>query len=231
MTIDMLEDAVDQNGVPLSESRSNFVLSQTDILESVFAGMAQFQWVKLKSAPGLLVMDDALKIAGVRVPVSARTVEGIAKLLSAMPTTALVEDMIWNDADVLVEAPYIDPPSLMMSNRSVLKFNNAIDLAQRSKTYGQGALFASSGKSWVLSNAIDSRPPGTTTNYGFHRFRRPAKNHTSVDGKSYVIQTPGTAHNADHWDYSQTCRLCKWEDGRDALPPSIEPLHHSTLFV
>lgn len=212
-----------------------FVLTQADILQAARDGRLDYRWTDLPGAPGVRVSEDAVKLEGIRVPVSARTTQAIAEILSdqeqanIQPTTPLIEDLIYNAADVKVKPVAFD----VKDPRSVAAFNASIDRQIVQQTSGRPAwgLVSSVGKSWVIANqAIDH--PGKAVNYGFHW---PSSTPTgeqgpwpSVDGRSRVFQQPSTRHNPDHWDYSQTLRLCRLEPG--ASLPTHEPLRASRLW-
>jgi len=212
-----------------------FALTQADIIQAVRDGRLEFRWRELPSHPGVSVFEDAGRIDGVRVPVSARTTAAVAEILSSQlgalvsPTTALIEDLVYNSADV-VTRPYAYDVANM--GRSVPMFNASVDRQIAAQTSGRpGWGFVSSvGKSWVLDNMAISHP-GAPVNYGFHW---PAGTRTtkdgpwpSVDGRSMVFQQPGTRHNPEHFDYSQTLRLCRL-DG--VAIPSHEPLRATKLW-
>ncbi len=212
-----------------------FMLTQADIIQAARDGRLEYRWADLPGAPGVAVFEDAAKLEGLRVPVSARTAKVIAEILASssganvLPTTPLIEDLIYDAADVRVKPVAFETAD----PRSVAQFNSSIERQIAQQTGGRPGwgLVSCVGKSWVLSNmAIDH--PGAAINYGFHW---PAGTRTaeqgpwpSVNGKSKVFQQEGARHNPDHWDYSQTLRLCRLEAG--ASLPSHEPLRASRLW-
>lgn len=212
-----------------------FMLSQLDIVQAARDGRLEYRWRDLPGAPGVSVFEDAAKLEGLRVPVSARTTKMIAEILASetgenvLPTTPLVEDLIYDSADLRVKPVAFDTAD----PRSVAAFNASIEQQIAQQTGGRPGwgLVSCVGKSWVLSNmAIDH--PGAAINYGFHWPLATVTGQNgpwpSVDGKSKVFQQPGARHNADHWDYSQTLRLCRLDAG--ASLPSHEPLRATKLW-
>jgi hypothetical protein len=213
-----------------------FALTQDEIVQAVRDGRLQFTWRELPGHPGVYAFEDAGKIDGVRVPVSARTTVAIAQILTSqlgqvvLPTSPLVEDLIYNAAGVRVKPYAFDVGT---HGTSVPRFNAVVDRQIAQQTAGRPAwdFVSCVGKSWVFSNmAIDH--PGHPINYGFHW---PAATATtddgpwwSVDGKSKVFQQPGARHNPDHYDYSQTLRLCRLDGG--ASLPSHETLRANKLW-
>lgn len=208
----------------LLESTKLWLISQSQVVDAVQHGYAIFDWVPVPGVEGLEVFADALRIFDVRVPVTAITTARIAELLDASPTTALIEDLIFNTATVRIVPPTWDY-RIMMSCRAVFGQSLRID-AQIAKAGAppRGALVSCVGKSWIIDNASVEHP-GQAVNYGLHR---PDGPYASIDGKSRVWQTPGTIHGPDHWDYSQVLRLCRWR-GSGPLP-SHQPLRTQRLY-
>lgn len=208
--------------------------TQEAIIQAAREGKLEYHWADLLGYDGVQVFEDAARIDGVRVPVSARTTAAIAEILSSSlganisPTTPLVEDILYDTADLKVRPI----PQKVDDPRSVFLFSSAIDDQIKQQTSGRPGwgIVSCVGKSWVLSNmALDH--PGRAVNYGMHfPLSTPSTNGPwpSVDGKSKVFQQPGTAHNPDHSDYSQTLRLCKLAPG--AQLPSHEPLRATKLW-
>lgn len=196
--------------------------TQDDIIAAVRAGNYQLTWHELPSHPGVEVSEDALRIDGIRVPVSARTVAAICQILGTSPTTALLDDIIYDQAVVRVV-----PPTFNVADpEAVWRFSRGIDEQIAAQTLDRpGGLVSCVGKSWVLSN-LAAQHPGKAINYGLHS---PSAPYVSVNGRSKVWQQPSWAHNPDHADYSQVCRLVRLAPG--AYLPSPEKLRVSTLWV
>lgn len=211
-----------------------FRLTQAEILNAALENRLEFRWTELPGYPGVWVFEDAAKLDGIRVPVSPRTTQAIADALQLSPTTALVEDAVYNAATVRLKPVAFPVADQAEGVASVPDFNADLDRQIARQTLGRPGwgLVASVGKSWVLSNLVLEHP-GRAVNYGFHwpatttvTSRGPWP---SVDGRSKVFQQPGWAHGLDHVDYSQTLRLCRLDSG--AALPSHEPLRINRLWV
>lgn len=203
-----------------------WTLSQADVLQAVKDGRAEYTFVPLPGAAGVYVTADAVKVDGVRVPVSARTTQAVCDFLGVSPTTSLVEDMIHDAAGTVVVPPTADP-AIMQSDAAVRGFSASID----KQIYEAGfrnvsGIVSSVGKSWILDNA-ELNVPGRPVNYGLFRPDGPVK---SVTGKFRLWQDPGWAHaNPDHWDYSQTLRLVRLDSG--AALPALNRLQVTRLWT
>ena len=211
------------------------IFSQADIIQAARDGRLQYHWADLPGYDGVQVFEDAARIDGLRVPVSARTTAAIVEILSAAlqstvtPTTPLVEDILYNMADVKVRPM----PQQVDSPASAALFTNSLDRQISQLTSGRPGwgIVSCVGKSWVLSNMAVEHP-GKAINYGMHwpllTGTTSAGPWPSIDGKSKVFQQPGSVHDPDHYDYSQTLRLCKLAPG--AQLPSHEPLRATKLW-
>ncbi|WP_437958578.1 peptidoglycan recognition family protein [Sorangium sp. So ce119] len=144
--------------------------------------------------------EDALKLEGVRVNVTARTAQQIADLLGCVLPTPRIVAHAHVQAAVPVYVGPRKPDATMATTAVMIARSRDVDavVGGRSGLVSQGAW-----KHWVLA-------PGTTktraANYGWMR----------SDGRPW--QSLGLAHNLDHTDYSQAwqcprrrCRL----DGRE----------------
>jgi len=197
--------------------------TQAQILEEVGKGNYELRWMELPGYDGVEVSEDALRIEGIRVPVSARTLDSLCVMLEASPTTPLIDDLIYENATWRVA-----PRTFNVADpEAVWRFNAAIDEQLSAQSLGRLAwgLVSSVGKSWVLSN-LALEHPGRAINYGLHSPSAPYK---SVDGKVKVWQQPSWAHNPDHADYSQVARLCRLQKG--ASLPSHEKLKNNLLWI
>lgn len=204
-----------------------WAMSQADVIQAVKDGRAEYSFVPLPGASGVYVTTDAVKIDGVRVPVSARTTQAVCDYLGASPTTSLVEDMIHDAAGTVVVPPTVNPDTMPgQADAAVRGFSTSIDR----QIYDAGfrnvsGIVSSVGKSWILDNA-ELNVPGRAVNYGLFRPDGPVK---SVTGKFRLWQDPGWVHNQDHWDYSQTLRLVRLDPG--ASLPSLNRLQVTRLWV
>lgn len=197
-------------------------MQQLEIVQAIRQGKAEFQWSELHSGPVTFrVTSDAVKIGGIRVPVSAETTQEAAEVIGALPTTPLVEDLIYQTAPVRVAAfpgALLAPcPSAGCGHTAKSKFfctlserlyRRAVEhSAQIDNVLGvagvkPGVLVATVGKSWVLSN---HSPKGKATNYGWHSKGAPYASASLPNVR--VWQPVSSVHNAQHADYSQTLRL------------------------
>lgn len=177
--------------------------NQKQYLDAAIEGKLEFKWVNLPSAPGWQVTSDAVKLDGVRFPVTARTAQQIADVLNAHLTTPLLEDLIEADATHKIVSPTQDY-RIMHTQEAVDAFNQGIDEQLKGTTFGE--LVSVTGKSWVLTEELKRKPLGTACNYGMFR---PDGPYRSISGKYQLWQEPGYRHDIDHWDYSQVLRICR----------------------
>lgn len=183
------------------------------IEEQVFAGNFEAKWVEIKHViegieVKLNVMDDALKVDGVRVNVSATSAQRLADIFDASLPTAMVADMMYVSATRSVNPC---PMPISSTVASMIKHSQNVDNLLKGKTEG---LASTVGKHWVLDRKIEGTPD-KACNYGWH-FRGPSFQgitgfpvaSSSVTGQSVkVIQPNATAHDRLHSDYSQICQL------------------------
>lgn len=152
------------------------------------------------------VMNDALKIDGVRVVAGARVAQLVAdKLGLSLPTPKMVS-LAWRSASVKLR-PH--PRPISRSSADVVAHSEAVD----AELAGRVGLVDNAGKWWVLVNALALKH-GKAANYGW--LVPPGE---VVAGKwkgipldrgvlaELVIQSIGTAHGPEQDDYSQTIRL------------------------
>lgn len=156
-------------------------------------------WRPVRSSLGghhleVYVLADALKDAsGVRFSVTARDVQHYADELGALPTTAKLEDLAWEQADVRL-APQLQ--NLAKGENDPARHSNRIEVALN----GRSGLIRTVGKAWILHPRL-GRDGVTAINYGLHDPKAP---YTGWSGLK-MWQTVGTRHNDQHHDYSQTC--------------------------
>lgn len=206
---------------------------QPAILEAIAASECEYHWADITSGPVVLrVFADALKWKGVRVPVSHTTTVKAAELLHAHPTTAVIEDLVFQQASVKLEPFTFDPAHFNISAWSTAekhskKIDEAIEAATMAEREEEEArlkmclrlrprLVATVGKSWVSSSQ------GGAVNYGWH-----GGIYNAVTPGLKVWQPPGRAHNAEHYDYSQTLRLVHHECFVDGEPTTFPALLRS----
>lgn len=189
----------------------------------------------------LKVMDDALKVDGVRVNVSATLSQELADVFDASLPTSMVTDVMYACATRRAEPR---PQPISNSAAAMIKHSEAVE-----KQVGSGGgLAATVGKHWVLDKKLESSK-SDACNYGWHftganfqgiRGSSAASKYAGVDVR--VIQPNATAHDRFHCDYSQICQLVSqqcWVDGQqmrfsDVLKdPSLASLisHQGALSI
>lgn len=196
------------------------------ILKHAQAGDLEVNWAPLNmSAAGhdveILVTPDAVKLAGVRINVSATLQQQLADLFGALLFTCKVAD-----AHFLARSVTLPPyPMPITSTTAAMQQESAKQDAGLANAGGleAGAILGTVGKHWVIDNSLKAHP-GKAENYGWFL---PAGTkspwggvaiYPSVTSKALVIQQPSWAHDASHNDYSQQCclmhRSCR-VDGSD----------------
>lgn len=192
------------------------------ILDAVRRGVATYAWCTITSGIGghaleVDVMEDALRVDDVRVNVSAATGQRIADLLDAVMLTPKLADLIFAQAKVVV-AP--SPVAISSTTAAMVRHSRRVD----AEVAGRPGLVSTVGKDWVLVNGIAGRAD-KAANYGWH-FR--GSSFQGIHGEASVslagvrvIQGVGTAHNAQHVDYSQVVRLAKRACTVDSTPHDL----------
>jgi len=196
------------------------------ILDRVLAGTFEASWTEITHSAGgyvakFQVMDDALKIDGIRVNVSAKLQQNLADLFDASMMTAQLADIVYISAQ-----RRIDPAPMTISSTvaSMIKHSSNVD-AKIKKLGVDSGLVADPGKHWILDRKLEQLP-GRACNYGWHfsgnsfqginGFSVPSS-YNKLNGKPVkVIQPNATAHDMLHSDYSQICQLVSqtcWVDG------------------
>lgn len=187
------------------------------IFDRVINGSFEAAWVEVSySVSGklvkLLVMEDALKMDGIRVNVSATLQQKIADLFDASLMTAQVADIVYTLAERRINP---SPMQISTSVSSMLKHSSNVDTKIKSlnQTFG---LVADPGKHWILDKKLE-QAPGRACNYGWHfvgnsyqgikGFAAASKFNIVDSNPVRVIQPNATAHDALHSDYSQVCQL------------------------
>jgi hypothetical protein len=196
------------------------------ILDRVIAGEFEAVWVSVEyAASGFVakfdVMEDALKIDGVRVNVSAKLQQNLADLFDASLMTAQIADLVYTRA-----VRRIDPAPMPISSTvaSMIKHSGNVDKKLKSLSLSVG-LVADPGKHWILDKKLEL-DPRKACNYGWHftgdsyqgikGFSVPSSINKLNGFVVKVIQPNATAHDALHSDYSQVCQLVSqtcWVDG------------------
>jgi len=196
----------------------NFSAAFAEITSSVAGHSATFY-----------VFQDALKIGGVRISMSAYLEQTVADLLSCTLLTTKLSDLIFAQRTITLP-PHTQTPDASMVTTGVMVAQSAWIDAQLA---GRTGLPSTLGKQWVIDQlfATNSATKGKAINYGWHfdglfNGSAWAKAATAADR---VVQNPGWAHAPQEVDYSQNCilvsRLCV-VDGveRDILDVYADPV-------
>lgn len=213
---------------------------QATILEAVRAGHVVLDWspIEVRDDRRVLrfsVSSDVLRLGepcdSVRVAVTCRTHRLIAEELGCLLPTPRISDLVWLRADVRLGVYTQRPGPAMARKTAFLRHHQQLDAELAGRT---GLVTA--GKDWVLCRRL-ATAPGRAANYGWHLARggRPG-----VTAGARVVQPLGLAHDLDHVDYSQFCRLVRRRcelDGADVnladvlADPVLAPLvsHEGTL--
>jgi hypothetical protein len=194
------------------------------ILDAVRNGKHEIHWVPVKASTNghsarFWVNNDALKIEGCRVIVSAFVQQQIADLLGASLLTTKLADLIYEQAEIIL-VPHTMP--ITFATSAMLSTSAKIDKDLVGKDASK--LISTVGKHWCICDKIkdkivDGLP--MAMNYGWHvpNYDYESKwNGIHVDpwdtqtkdssGKlRKLVQSVGTAHSVAHTDYSQNCVL------------------------
>lgn len=161
----------------------------------------------------VLVTADAIKLDGVRVPMSAGTAQLVADQLGAMLPTAMLADMMFLASRVRL-GPFPRPVSAAAA--AAAAHNDDLEKARAGR---QGII--AGWKHWILSPRIAEL---RAVNYGWHvetdaTHFRGIKLHPSATAPGVkVIQPVSAVHALSHQDYSQLTQLVSrraWLRGRE----------------
>ncbi|MBK8254952.1 MAG: hypothetical protein IPK82_20130 [Polyangiaceae bacterium] len=153
-----------------------------------------------------------------RLPVTYREQLEICRLRRWFPLTQSISDAIWFAArrmSPVTLGKWDTPEHQKESSRKMgtvewsVQFNEKLD--SQIPLGGWNRLWAPEGKEWIVHPKIAQRGKSGAVNYGLH----------GADGAP--IQPPGTAHDWEHWDYSQTLRAMQWE-GTDPTGAKVSVL-------
>jgi len=196
------------------------------IFDRILAGTFEARWTNLSYSIGgknvvLNIMEDALKIDGVRVNVSATLQQQLADVFDASLMTAQVADLAYINAIRRINP---SPMAISTSNISMIKHSSSTDTKLAKLGINEG-LIADPGKHWILDKKLESLPK-RACNYGWHfagasyqgivGFPVTSKFNSLGSKPVRVIQPNATAHDVLHTDYSQICQLVSqicWIDG------------------
>jgi len=190
------------------------------ILEAVRAGHYVLDWSPIEVTDGehalrFWVSSDVLRIGNpedsVRVAVTCRAHRQIAEELGCLLPTPRISDLSWLHADVRLGVYTQKPGAAMARTSAFVRHHEQLEAELAGRT---GLVTA--GKDWVICRRIEAAP-GRAANYGWHLPRGGGR--PGVTPGVRVIQPLGFAHDLDHVDYSQLCRLvlrCCELDGAQA---------------
>ena len=225
------------------------------ILECVRNGRAKYEFAKITSKHNnhtaeFLVFEDALKVDGIRVNVTAKTQQQIADLLYCTLPTAKICDLMYHLCEHRI-IPF--PRPITSTTQAMIEHSQNID-KEIVKLGSPKGLKSSVGKTWIIDNSLlTPKLPDQACNYGWHI---PEKTFKGINGNVcasllknpktglfwYMIQSRGFFHNYSHSDYSQTVILVSrqcWVDGKEMdirevfSNPELAPLanHDGVLRV
>jgi hypothetical protein len=210
----------------------------TDVLSALRDGTARIDWVDLPLTEHE-IMDDALRIEGVIVPVSPRTAQRAADLLTAMdPDGHLVTLLTPELVDLAYQFARFRPPPMPLGPRhDPREWASAVEHSRRvndwllCRGWTPGDVTAPVGCDWVLT---DDLTPSRAFTYGWHEAGHPRQPLEAQDG-------------LDAYDYRQTLRLARIRPGwhvpglgrfarqpgvtRDCLAPSNERISGAASIV
>jgi len=197
------------------------------ILTHATSGDLEIAWVPLVvMASGhtveILVTPDAVKLASVRINVSATVQQQLADYFGALLFTPKVADLHY-----LARAATIPPQPMPITSSTAAmqqesqKMDSALAAAGGIES---GGILGTVGKHWVIDSAL-TQHSDKAENYGWYMpagTKSPWNGvaiYPSVTTKALVIQQPSWAHDPSHVDYSQQAcfmhRSCK-ADGQPA---------------
>lgn len=205
------------------------------ILKHIVAGDAEVVWVPLTVSGNdrtieVLVMQDALKLGGVRVGAGAGLAQQSADALGALLLTPKLLDLIYAARTVTIEPMTQYSATEMLTTHWFEKESARIDAAIASSGgVASGGIVQTVGKPWMITNALASHP-GKACNYGWHVppgsvvnnswKSTPAYLSVTLPGV-YVLQQPGFAHGLDEADYSEMILLAHRACKVDGAPSDL----------
>lgn len=156
----------------------------------------------------LEVLDDALKIDGIRVNVSAHTQQIIANRFGCLLLTAKISDLIYQKADVKVTPC---PRPISATTKDAINHSRDVD----KKISSRKGLISTVGKDWIIVPSWHGTYQNQAVNHGWHfegdigikGTPNPSLLKASNGQYFKCIQWLGYAHDSHHVDYSQVCRL------------------------
>jgi len=193
------------------------------ILEAFKDGRTVNDWSTIESeykehTAKFYVFDDALKIDGVRINVTADTQQQLADKMGCMLLTAKLADLIWLQAEFRLVPK---PRTITSSTKAMIEHSAEID-DQLKRLSNPAGLCSTVGKHWLIDEKLKNGS-NKAVNYGWHVPGTQLKGNRwkgiscgvcasliiDPDTKQYarLIQGRSLFHSDTHSDYSQTCVL------------------------
>lgn len=174
----------------------------------------------------LSVSSDALQVEGVRLPVTAATQDQLAAIYGALPLTARLADLIYAAAATKLppypsgsaawaKTPYFRQITTRLDQ--AITHSRILDEALKARGHVDGTIAADVGKDWILRNGTKA---GRVVNYGWHSSQAKERSVTPSVAPN-VYQSPGSAHDSAHVDYSQTARFVHRAAMIDGAPVDV----------
>lgn len=190
--------------------------AQAMMIEAIRDGDFEVDWspFRVEDEEGnvldLFVTSDAIKVDGVRLNVSARTLQAMADEIGALLLTPWLSDQFWLTVDHPI-SPQTIPTGPNASKSQMIEASNRVDAALAAAGATPGELVGNVGKDWVL--IPDKLSPTKAANFGWYVPRQgwggiPGIGRTPT-GLWAIQAPPGTKHDPDHADYSQVARLVR----------------------
>ena len=209
----------------------NGATRDSQILSHATHGDLEVVWTKIMVGGRieLVVTADAVKLAGIRINVSATLQQQLADYFGAMLLTPKVADLAYAARAVTISP---QPMPITSSTAGMQQESQKMDAAiSRVGGSEAGDIIGTVGKHWVIDNAL-SQHPGMAENYGW--FLPPGTKtpwqgvpvYPSVTLGPLVIQQPSWAHDPSHVDYSQQAsfmhRDCKVDGKSEDLASVLQ---------
>ncbi len=209
------------------------------ILAHAAAGDLEVPWTSLNVAGriDLTVTGDSVKLAGVRINVSAELQQQLADAFGALLPTPKIMDLMW-----LARAATIEPVVMPISSSTaaMVQASAGIDAqidaqvgalaAVAHRAAGSASGIFVSQKTWCIGNSLAAHP-GKALNYGFFCIPDSGTSWRGIATEACVsiadptqgrvIQGQGWAHGVTHEDYSQCCWLVHRQCVVDGTPRDL----------
>ncbi len=215
------------DGIPVQATKAR----EDWIFQAVCAGRSTFDFAEITSThegrtARFQVFQDALKIDGIRVNVSAETAQKIADVLGCSLLTPKLADLIWLQKSIRL-SPH--PRAISSDTSAMIDHSTKIDVDLLNLGNPRG-IICTVGKHWVIDNDLANHTD-RAENYGWHFDGTlagiPAEHAVSLDGGGHpinLIQGRGTRHDMHHVDYSQVCVLVSKQCSVDGVSMEISDL-------